>query len=214
MSIAERQARDKEELRRKILDAAGSLFVDSGPEGVSIRKVAEKIEYAPSTIYLYFKDKADLLASICLETFTGLSCRLEEIENRDLPPLAALEAGLRTYITFGIERPNHYYATFSLPWAKACAAPESEGQVLERVALQSFGYLQESVRRCMDAGVIQRAELDSVCQVLWMMIHGVTSLCIQANRECSGGGHFPWRPQAELIDFSVDTIIRGLLPKA
>ncbi len=210
MSIAERQARDKEELRRKILEAASSLFVEQGPEGVSIRKVADKIDYAPSTIYLYFNDKADLLGNICLETFTGLSARLEEIRSRDLPPLSSLEAGLRTYILFGIQNPNHYYATFSVPWMKACPVPSGDYHgVVEKVAFQSFGHLRESVRRCMEAGVIRRSDLETTCQNLWMFIHGITSLCIQA----AGGGHFPWRPQQELIDSAMDILMRGLRPE-
>ena len=56
MGIKERRAREKEQLRRQILSAARELFVNEGYENVSMRKIANKIEYSPTTIYLYFKD--------------------------------------------------------------------------------------------------------------------------------------------------------------
>jgi AcrR family transcriptional regulator len=53
MGIKERKAREKQNVREEILDAARTLFVKEGYEQVSIRKIAEKIEYSPGTIYLY-----------------------------------------------------------------------------------------------------------------------------------------------------------------
>jgi AcrR family transcriptional regulator len=208
MGIAERQTRDKEALRHKILQAAGELFVEQGYENVSLRKVAEKIEYAPSTIYLYFKDKAELLGSICLETFAGLNERLDEIETRKLPPLAGLEAGLRTYIRFGLEHPNHYLATFTFRPPSSCPKQLCHMEPVDQVGFQSFDYMRRSVRNAMDAGVIRKAELEVTCQSLWMLIHGVTTMCIQADNNTG----FPWETPDKLIDFSLDLIIRGLLP--
>lgn len=208
MGIAERQTRDKEALRHKILQAAGELFIEQGYESVSLRKVAEKIEYAPSTIYLYFKDKAELLGSICLETFALLNERLDEIETRKLPPLAGLEAGLRSYIRFGMEHPHHYLATFTFRPPSPGSKQLCQLETVDQVGFQSFDYLRRSVRNAMDAGVIRKSDLEVTCQSLWMLIHGVTTMCIQA--DCETG--FPWNTPDRLIDCSMDIIIRGLLP--
>src|SRR5262244_2221370 len=72
MGVMERRIREKQALRQEILDAARELFVTEGYENVSMRKVAERIEYSPTTIYLYFKDKADLHDCICEETLGRL----------------------------------------------------------------------------------------------------------------------------------------------
>jgi AcrR family transcriptional regulator len=64
MTIANRKERQKEELRGKILEAAKALFIERGFEETSIRNIAEKIEYSPTTIYLYFKDKDDIFYSL------------------------------------------------------------------------------------------------------------------------------------------------------
>ena len=66
-------------MRRKILDTATSLFVDEGYEEVSIRRIAEKIEYSPATIYLYFKDRNDILYCLHEGGFAELLRRQEKV---------------------------------------------------------------------------------------------------------------------------------------
>src|SRR5580704_18879777 len=112
MGVQERRARQKEGIREEILDAARTLFVKEGYEHVSIRKVAGKVEYAPGTIYLYFRDKAEILDRICEETFAKLLRKMGAIEHDTAAPLDKLRRGLRTYIQFGLENPNHYIVTF------------------------------------------------------------------------------------------------------
>src|SRR5260370_42086235 len=95
MGVQERRARQKEGVREEILDAARALFVKEGYEHVSIRKIAGKIEYAPGTIYLYFRDKAEILHRLCEETFSKLAQRKQAI-NADPPdPLEGFSRGLR-----------------------------------------------------------------------------------------------------------------------
>src|ERR1041384_6370662 len=69
MGIKERQERDREAVRRGILDAARELFVCEGYRNVSIRKIAEKIEYSPAAIYGYFPSKDDIFYALAEEGF-------------------------------------------------------------------------------------------------------------------------------------------------
>ena len=73
MGVKERREREKSEVRDKILDAARELFIAEGYEGVSMRKVADRIEYTPTTIYGYFADKEDLFRQLCHEDFARLA---------------------------------------------------------------------------------------------------------------------------------------------
>ncbi len=82
MGTRERRERQKENLRQEIFDAASDLFSKEGYGQVSMRKIADKIEYSPATIYLYFKDKDDLLHQICEDTFAHLRNRLGIIEKK------------------------------------------------------------------------------------------------------------------------------------
>ena len=69
MSVADRKEREKEEMKARILEAAKKLFLENGFEKTSIRNIAEEIEYSPGTIYLYFKDKNDLLFALHQQAF-------------------------------------------------------------------------------------------------------------------------------------------------
>src|SRR5215472_157963 len=112
LGVKERKARQKKFLRQEILDAASELFVKEGYENVSMRRIADKIEYSPTTIYLYFEDKASLLFAVCEETFAKLAKRMESITRQNDDPITALKRGCRAYVEFGLKYPNHYRVTF------------------------------------------------------------------------------------------------------
>ncbi len=70
--MAEKRHKNKEEFRRAILEAAREVFSSDGYGNFSLRKLARKIGYSPTTIYLYFKDKDDLLFCLCEEFYAEL----------------------------------------------------------------------------------------------------------------------------------------------
>jgi AcrR family transcriptional regulator len=195
MGVQERRARQKESIREEILDAARALFVKEGYEQVSIRKIAEKIEYAPGTIYLYFRDKADILERLCEETFSKLAQRMRAINADPSNPLDGLRRGLRTYIQFGIDNPNHYIVTF----VQAKQIPDHQPKAGE----QCFDNLRGAVRRCVEAGQLNCEDVEEVAQALWAGAHGVTTLLIT----CSS---FPFIEQSRLVDRVVHILIEGI----
>ena len=77
MGIAERKARDKENLRALILQGAKKLFVEHGIEQTTIRKIAEEINYSVGTIYVYFKDKNAILHALHSQGFSELGSRFQ-----------------------------------------------------------------------------------------------------------------------------------------
>jgi len=202
MGTKQRRARDKAGLREEILDAARTLFVKEGYESVSIRKIADKVEYAPGTIYLYFRDKAEILDSICQETFAKLVRRMEAIHHDSAAPLDKLRRGLRTYIQFGLENPNHYVVTFIQAKAQLQDRP-----VFETTGQKAFACLRQGVQECVDAGVMVIDDGDELAQTLWAAIHGLTSVLIT----CTG---FPFIEQNRLIDRMVNTLIEGVRRRA
>jgi AcrR family transcriptional regulator len=201
MNATARRARERVELRQQILDAARSIFVDEGYEALTMRRVAERIEYSPTTIYLYFKDKAELVKALCDETFAGLIGRLQDLARRHKDPLDYLDAGLRAYIDFGLENPSHYFVTFVAPMAHATdgAAYEferSSGQ-------QAFEFLRRTVEACVATGRFRDVDVDAAAQTLWMAVHGLVTLL---NRDKA----FPFAPRQRLIDRLMATLLDGL----
>ena len=203
MGVRERREREQEALRRKILDAAREMFVEDGYHSVSMRRLAERIEYSPTTIYLYFKDKAELFNSLCEETFAELDARLAALARRhEKGPLAFMREGLRGYVEFGLRHPHHYAITFILH------PKEFEHLPFEQSAgKRVFDHLLRAVEACVRAGLF-RQDLDvaATAQALWAAAHGVTSLLI------AHGDGFPFVSKRKLIDQTVDTMLRGLSP--
>lgn len=201
MAVKARREREKENLRQEILDAAREMFAAEGYKNVSMRKIADKIEYSPTTIYLYFKDKSDLLHQICEETFDKLARRLEQITAAEQDALAALRKGLRAYIEFGLEYPNHYEVTFITPLIENI---EKEERSFENsLGQRAFGFLKKGVAEAIAAGKIKKGDVDLISQTLWAGIHGLTSLLI-------GHSDFPFVEREKLIDSLIETLIKGL----
>lgn len=202
MGITERRAREKDQLRHKILEAAVELFVQNGFESVTMRGIADRIEYSASTIYLYFKNKTEIVGAICSETFETLIERLDEIEKRGLAPLDQFVAGLRCYIAFGLEHPHQYLLVFNNATPEGCADMEEPN----RLGLQALEYLGRCIARCQDAGVFQPSDPFNDAIAVWMQLHGTTSILINDH----GKYNFPWPSKESLIDRNIDLIVRGL----
>jgi AcrR family transcriptional regulator len=199
MGVAERKSRQKESTRQEILDAARDLFVGEGYDNVSMRKIADKAEYAPGTIYLYFKDKAEILETLCQVTFDKLRSRLEAIRKDDGDPVGALRRGLRTYIQFGLDNPNQYIVTFVV----AKSQPDiAHGHVMQ-AGMACFDCLRGIVRQCLEGGYINGGGVEETAQALWASIHGLTSLLVVH-------AHFPFVEPTRLIERQLDILIKGV----
>src|SRR5687767_6365697 len=198
MGVQERKAREKQELRLEILDAARELFIEQGYEAVSMRKIADRIEYSPTTIYLYFKDKAELFDCLCSETFERLILQLESTRHED--PVEGLKAGIRAYIDFGLAHPAHYRVTFMTPLNGQCPGG---GKARTDTGERAFTCLRNAVAACVSAGRFRVINLEVVSQAIWAATHGVTSLLI-THGECE------WMDREALINSLLDTLIGGL----
>src|SRR3979409_1667810 len=110
MGIKERQHRDREAVGRAILDAARELFVAEGFQNVSIRKIAERIEYSPAAIYGYFPSKDDIFFALAEEGFRLL---LQIIPKEDDPrratePVARIRHIFWHFYEFSREHPEYF----------------------------------------------------------------------------------------------------------
>jgi len=190
-------------LREEILDAARELFLKHGYENVSMRKIASKIEYSPTTIYLYFQDKSEILKTLCEETFGKLSRTMAELEHTPGDPVATLRKVGFAYIHFGLAHPNHYQVAFMTRMDGIDTDPE---QFARSAGAQTFQCLVNCVRACVESGDFRKIDVMAASQALWCAVHGVTSLLITK----SG---FPFIEQEQLIATVVDGMIDGFRPR-
>jgi AcrR family transcriptional regulator len=202
MGIKERREKAKDNLRQEIFDAASELFAKEGIANVSMRKIAEKIEYSPTTIYLYFKDKTTLLHQICEETFAKLAIEVTKIREETNDPLEILRGGMRAYIEFGLKHPNHYEVVFITP-LDSYIDEGFEYSFDNSMGKIAFEKLVESVVGCVEAGMIKNGDIELISQTLWAGMHGLTSLLI-------GHTEFPFVERERLIESMIETMIKGL----
>ncbi len=229
MGTKERREREKENLRQEILDAARQLFLKNGYENVSMRQIAAKIEYSPTTIYLYFKNKSELFHSLCEEAFAKLEKELDGIVNVNCDPAHCprkgmgastdpasclgkgaeacfpdptfcLRKGAEAYIRFGLHYPNHYRLLFQTPHPED-KDPEFQYQGSE--GEKSFRYLLAIVSSGIAQGKFRKSDPMMLAQACWSVMHGITSLLITQM-------DFPWVNKEAIIEGVVETLVRGV----
>jgi len=112
MGFKERQQRHKEEFKAEILETAVALFAEEGYAKFSMRKLAARIKHSPTTIYLYFRDKDDLLLQICENLYASLLHEMQELRALPLPPEQMLKATFLSYIRYNLANPEQYKVVF------------------------------------------------------------------------------------------------------
>jgi len=209
MGIIERREREKLETRDKILDAARELFVNEGYEGVSMRKVAQKIEYSPTAIYVHFQDKEQLFLELCHSDFRRLAESFGQLAL--VPdPVERLRRIGHAYMQFGLENPNHYrmmFMTSHPPIPDGIEKEMGKGNPEE----DAYAFLQQTVQEALrdEAFRPELKDADLIAQTLWASVHGVVSLQIA---KCEDPW-VPWRSFQQRADSAIEGMLSGLLKR-
>ncbi|MCE9577354.1 MAG: TetR/AcrR family transcriptional regulator [Deltaproteobacteria bacterium] len=205
MSTADRIERERLAKRTRILDAARELFVERGIAAVTLREIAQRIEYSTTAIYVQFKDKQDLVDQMVREDFAAFANALHAAAANVADPIERLGRLGDAYVEYALTLPRHYQLLFMTPLDAASDAPE----VHEPTGIDGYRVLLETVRECIAAGRF-RAELrdaDGIAQAIWATVHGVVSLLIVMGDTDA----FHWRTPAVIADLALGSLVRGLL---
>jgi AcrR family transcriptional regulator len=179
MGIAERKEKQKLEIRKQILEASMKLFVEEGFSNVSIRRIADIIEYSPTTIYLYFKDKDEIfynLHEIGFFKLQEMNKNLDDIQN----PLLRLHKMGENYIQFGLENREYYDLMF--------IQPEPMDKLAEMGCEWQNGdaaltRLRDTLIECMEKGYIAQTDPIILSLSVWSLVHGLVSLATRERLE-------------------------------
>lgn len=173
MGVKERQEREREAVARAILDAARELFVAEGYRNVSIRKIAEKIEYSPAAIYGYFPSKDDIFLALAEEGFHLLFAQTAEPPLAD--PIEDIRSGFMRLYEFSRAQPEYFALMFldrSVPrlsqdWARFGFVREMKTRIESRI------------QAAIDAGAFPPGTRpEAVFRILMATIHGVATLAL------------------------------------
>jgi AcrR family transcriptional regulator len=189
-------------LRRAILDAARELFVTEDYKAVSMRRIAEKIEYSPTAIYLYFKDKEEIRRTLVEEGFTLLSERLAALDHPD--PVERMRQGAHVYLDFALTQPNYYKLMFEvgdIERDQACMAENDIG-------MRAFGFIPLCLAEAIAQGKFAPVpDLWLASHAIWAHLHGAASLALAGRL-----AKLPESQHRAFFDAVIELTLRGLTP--
>ena len=201
MGISERKEREKEELKIKILAAARELFLEKGYNETSIRNIADKIEYSPTTIYLYYKDKDSIFFDLHHEGFGLLSQKfavLFSVQN----PFERLKAMGRIYVEFAMNNPEMYELMFILKAPMECLDKDEHDW---EEGMHAFDIVVKTAQECVDQKIIRPIDATTLSFTLWSALHGMCALNPSNRLEKM------FEDKNTIITNSVDLVINNVL---
>jgi AcrR family transcriptional regulator len=201
-----RRERDKQRMRERVLDAARELFALHGYEAVTMRKIADRIEYTTTMIYQHFPDKETLIREIVAHDFQSFAQEFRRCA-QIADPIARILAMAKVFVDFGVQHPNHYRLMFMSP-------PSSEVKQANLAAIRSdpaqdvYTFFKQAIEEAMRKALL-RPELDDpelLVQSLWSGMHGVVSLHIAKGRD----PWIEWRSLDRISTLLVELLLRGI----
>jgi len=204
MGIKERRQREKKDQRQKILDAALEIINQEGFAALSMRKLADRIEYSPASIYLHFDSREQIARELSAAGYAQLLDRLTAAASNP-NPIERLTAVNQSYVAFGLEHPETYRLIFmgDSGYMTAVFAEKTTDSPADR----SYQILLDLARDLRRSGLdLGRATANEFAEILWAAMHGIVSLKLTCPI-------FPASPAATLAKVMTRTLINGLHPK-
>ena len=197
MGITERKERQKAELRQRILDAARSIVLAEGLEGLTMRKVAESIEYSPATIYLHFPGRDEIAVELMRDAFEQLIASFRPLAAIADPVERVVAIGL-AYVQFGITNPETYRLIFM-------DSPKLSNEMICHDEDDAFAFLTHTVDEMVGAGRLKsHLSSEMVAHLLWASMHGIVSLHLTV-------GDFPLQDATAMARAMCDITLNGIL---
>jgi len=203
-----RHKSDRERLadRARILDAARDLFLSRGTEAVTMREIGRRVQCSATALYLHFRDKEDLIRSLCDNDFRAMA-EDQRTVMREPDPVLRLTRLARGYVRFAVECPNHYRLMFMTE--RPPCDPEQSAIEYGNPEQDAYAQLKAAVQAVFDARLFRHDLTDPelIAQTLWAGMHGVCALHITLNRDA----WVQWRPFEGRVALMMETLMRGLL---
>ena len=170
MGIAERKERQRKEVRDSILDSAWKLVNEDGWQSLSIRKIADAIEYSVPVVYDHFENKEAILSEFNRQGFKLLGDNLKDAKEKHRKPSIQLEAIAFAYWTFAFEHKEYYQLMYGLGMPSC----ESLTKVPELMAF--IGVIHTTIDSLIKEGNNKEQDTWMKVHSFWSMIHGLVSI--------------------------------------
>ncbi|MBT6599414.1 MAG: TetR/AcrR family transcriptional regulator [Bacteroidetes Order II. Incertae sedis bacterium] len=188
------------DLQRKILDTARHLLTTDGYTKLSMRKIAKSYGYSATSIYLHFSNKDELVHALIDEGVDILFTALQEADNPALHPVTRVQRLCRTYIEFGLKRPQYYEIMYVLHPEYIKRYPAEKYRKARRI----LGMFASAAEAGMDRGDFDQREPMLCANLMWTQLLGVVTLLMseRVDKRISS---------EKLVDATCEHIVRSLV---
>jgi len=164
------------DLRQSLVITATEMVTEAGIEGLSLRKLAERIGVSRTAAYHHFTDKNDLLCAIAEQGFTQWHQRVVEIfSEKKLSNEEKYRHFVHAYIGFATSNPSLY----ELMFGRVIWKENNSTEALKKIAYATFNYQVEMTKLWQEQGIILKEENSlRLAQVTWATLHGIARLVI------------------------------------
>jgi AcrR family transcriptional regulator len=211
--LAERRQEEKERRRAEILDAAEAVTSEVGWDDLTMEQLARRARLSRALVYVYFKDKDDLMFGLCERALATLKQRFDEAVSRNKSGLDQIIAIGRAYIAFAQEFPVYFDIKSRCDVREANLADASPNEAACRTVADSILALMVAVlERGVRDGTI-RADIGNrmlVATALWGFTHGVVQLSVSKAKLMAHHGV----GVRELLDQAMAMAIRAVSAKS
>jgi AcrR family transcriptional regulator len=164
MVVAERKERERAERENRIIAAARMIAEREGWNAVTIRRLADQIQYSQPVLYSHFANRDAIVAAVAVEGFKEITATLLEAAGRSTGQRDALENVATTYLAFALGRPALYEAMFVLPTNLRFAEAETRPEL--SAAFEALAAVVAPF--CVDVAVMT--------ETFWAALHGLAEL--------------------------------------
>ncbi|MFD2162802.1 TetR/AcrR family transcriptional regulator [Paradesertivirga mongoliensis] len=175
MGISERKQRQKEDLKNGIICTAWDLVMKDGWQALSIRKIAEAIEYSVPVIYDHFENKEALLLEFSKKGFRMLSEKILDAKSQHIDPAEQIKAMADAYWDFALNNTELYQLMFGI--GMACCEISKAMPEQEKFRSLVMEPIEELIKKS------GRTDLNSCLKyhTFWSVMHGLISIKIVGN---------------------------------
>lgn len=170
MSIVERRRREKEALSSRILTTAWQIVKDEGWQSLSIRKIADAVEYSVPVIYDYFENKEAILLEFGKQGFELVIKKLKAARNTSPDPAEQLKAIANAYWNFAFKNKEYY----QLMWGLSIPCCEMDKCIPERSVFKDL--IMEPMTAIIEKGKNKNVQACIKYHTFWSILHGLISI--------------------------------------
>lgn len=187
-------------LQDEILEVSKELLLKDGFSKMSMRKIANKADVSATSIYLYYKNKDDLLLALIEGSIDKLNSVLRNALSADADPVDQLELMAEAYIRYALDNPQEYEIIYMVRPEEMPKYPKEKFQQIRK----TYELLSGIIRDGKEKGLLDVDDPLLSAYTLWAQIHGVVSVILSRRLDTRV-------PEEMFLEYAIDQIIQGFI---